>query len=106
MRHRRTLAEFTGVRPKQRIILVWALLMLAILTLAGRLVWLQLVQGEALADRARAQRQVPNQPYPQRYPISDRQGNLLALDRTVYTLYGHPQLFNQPVGDIATLLSP
>ena len=106
IRHRRPLAQFTGVRPQPRIILVWALLMLAMIALAGRLVWLQLVQAETLADRARAQRQVPNQPYPQRYPISDRQGNLLALDQTVYTLYGHPQLFNQPVGDIATLLSP
>lgn len=106
IRHRRTLAQFTRVRPQPRIILVWALLMLAMIALAGRLVWLQLVQAETLADRARAQRQVPNQPYPQRYPISDRQGNLLALDQTVYTLYGHPQLFNQPVGDIATLLSP
>jgi len=108
LRRRRpaSLAHANPAGAKGRIVLVWALLMLAIVTLAGRLVWLQVVQGETLADRARAQRQIPSQPFPQRYPISDRQGNLLALDRTVYTLYGHPQLFNQPLPAVATALGP
>ncbi|MEY3298577.1 MAG: cell division protein, partial [Cyanobacteriota bacterium] len=39
-------------------------------------------------------------------PIVDRQGNLLAVDRMVYTLYSHPQLFDRPVEEVANALSP
>ncbi|MBU6228747.1 MAG: penicillin-binding protein 2 [Cyanobacteria bacterium REEB459] len=99
------------VRPKslpwqRRVILVWSLLMLAMVVLVIRLLWLQLVQGSHLQTLAQAQRLVPSQPYPIRYPISDRQGNLLAMDRTVYTVYAHPRLFRQSVGQMAIALSP
>jgi len=90
----------------RRLVLVWALLMVAMLGLVGRLVWLQLVQGDTLNQLAEQQRPLVNQPQPLRYPIVDRQGNLLAVDRLVYTLYGHPQLFNQPSEQVAVALSP
>lgn len=102
-----------GVRAKdrrlpwnRRVILVWILLMLAIGALMIRLLWLQVVQGNHLEKIAQEQRMVPSQPYPIRYPISDRQGNLLAIDRTVYTLYAHPRLFRQPIPQVAIALSP
>ncbi len=90
----------------RRVILVWAFLMLAIIALITRLLWLQVVQGTHLEKIAQNQRMVVSQPYPLRYPISDRQGNLLAIDRTVYTLYAHPRLFRQPISQVAIALSP
>ncbi len=94
------------VDTSRRLVLVWILLMVAILALAGRLVWLQLVQSDTLSQLAEQQRPEVNQPQPLRYPIVDRQGNLLAVDRLVYTLYGHPQLFKQPPEQVAAALSP
>ncbi|MGF1569922.1 MAG: peptidoglycan D,D-transpeptidase FtsI family protein [Nodosilinea sp.] len=91
---------------KWRPVIVWALLMLAIVGLGGRLAWLQLVQGDTLAQRAQQQHVVPTAPQPLRYPIVDRQGNVLAVDRMVYTLYGHPKLFKQSPTQVAAALSP
>lgn len=89
-----------------RLVTVWAVLMAMIALLTGRLVWLQLRQGENLGQMAAQQRIRPSQPQPLRYPIVDRQGNLLAVDRMVFTLYSHPVLFNQPPEAVAQALSP
>ncbi|HIK44344.1 MAG TPA: penicillin-binding protein 2, partial [Leptolyngbyaceae cyanobacterium M65_K2018_010] len=91
---------------QRRIVLVWALLVGALVALGGRLVWLQLVQGDTLRQLAQQQRLPIAQPQPLRYPIVDRQGNLLAVDRIVYTLYAHPKLFNLPPHQVAADLSP
>lgn len=89
-----------------RLVLVWALLIVAMVALGGRLVWLQLIEGDRLSELAAQQRVRTSQPLPLRYPIVDSQGNLLAVDRIVYTLYAHPQLFNQPIPQVAAALSP
>ena len=91
---------------RRRLVIVWALLMAMMALLTGRLVWLQLMQGESLGQMAAQQRVRPSQPQPLRYPIVDRQGNLLAVDRIVYTLYSHPKLFDRPVEEVADALSP
>ncbi|NJL49102.1 MAG: penicillin-binding protein 2 [Leptolyngbyaceae cyanobacterium SM2_5_2] len=109
-RHRRRRRFHRGsptiTNTGRRLVLVWSLLMVALIALAGRLVWLQLVQGDNLSQLAEQQRPLVNPPQPLRYPIVDRQGNVLAVDRLVYTLYGHPQLFKQPPEQIAAALSP
>lgn len=88
-----------------RVILVWALLMLALGAIAVRLVWLQLLQGDDLAQIAQRQRYLPTVQRQLRHPIVDRQGNMLAVDRVIYTLYAHPQLFKEPLNQVAAHLS-
>lgn len=41
-----------------------------------------------------------------RRPIVDRNGHILAIDRATYTLYAHPQLFDEKPYDIAVRLAP
>jgi cell division protein FtsI (penicillin-binding protein 3) len=92
---------------QSRVILVWALLMVAIVALGGRLVQLQLFQSEALSQLAQEQRVSATTPRQTRYPIVDRQGNVLAVDQRVYTLYAHPILFQEswPQEQVAESLS-
>lgn len=92
--------------PQQRTRLVWLMLMVAACLLLTRLAYLQLFQGDALQEMARQQQVRPALLPLARRPITDRQGNLLAVDRTLYTLYGHPMLFRQPSGVIAQTLAP
>jgi len=81
-------------------VLVFFLLLLSILGLAGRLFWLQLVQGDMLAQQARS-RQVPStQPLNIRRPIVDRQGDVLAWDEMRVRIWAHPVYFQFP-GDRA-----
>ena len=80
--------------------------MLSILGLAGRLAQLQLVQGNALSQIAQQQRSTPVTIRQTRYPIIDRERNVLAVDRVIYTLYVHPLLFKQPKATVADQLSP
>jgi len=89
-----------------RILLIWGLLFLAGLGLAGRLAHLQLFQGgtlQAIADQQQVRKIIPRMA---RRPILDSQGTPLAVDRLVYTLYGHPALFRQPIGVVAQTLAP
>ncbi len=80
--------------------------MLCIVALAVKLSRLQLFQAPALQSLAQMQRQISFAPKPSRRPIVDRQGNVLAMDRIVYTLYVHPLLFKQSKRAIAQQLSP
>ncbi|MGB3202227.1 MAG: penicillin-binding protein 2 [Nodosilinea sp.] len=99
-------APFNPAATRGRVLLVWALLLLALLAIAGRLVWLQLAQGDHLASLAQQQRLAPPVQRQVRHSISDRQGNVLAVDQVVYTLYAHPQLFSLTVPEVAAALSP
>jgi cell division protein FtsI (penicillin-binding protein 3) len=85
---------------------VWALLMVALLGIAGRLVYLQLLQGNTLAELAQQQRYSPTIARQARYPIVDRLGNVLAVDRVVFTLYAHPKLFKQSRAEVAQSVAP
>lgn len=89
-----------------RIILVWLLLMLGCTGLGIRLHWLQMVSAEDLTERAKQQQMVYMRPYIPRRTIIDRNGNILATDRLVYTLYAHPTLFKQKPEEVAEQLAP
>jgi cell division protein FtsI (penicillin-binding protein 3) len=110
MRSQRSLQMSPAKPPHQptrlRALIVWALLMAAVIGLGWRLAHLQLVQGPALAEIARQQQFIPDVPRPARRSIIDREGNVLAVDRIIYALYAHPQLFKKPPAEVAQALSP
>lgn len=89
-----------------RVLLIWGILLLAGLGLLGRLAQLQLFRGETLETLAYKQHLQEKPTRMARRPIVDSRGVLLAVDRLVYTLYGHPALFRQPVSVVAQTLSP
>jgi cell division protein FtsI (penicillin-binding protein 3) len=109
LRRRSQLRRAARRRPYQlnlRALWIWGGLVLVAIALAARLAHLQLIQGPELRQRA-VQQQLQISPLPvARSPIIDSQGSLLAVDRIVYTLYGHPALFQQPPGVVAETLSP
>ncbi|MEM6252913.1 MAG: penicillin-binding protein 2 [Cyanobacteria bacterium P01_D01_bin.156] len=90
--------------PRFRLVTVWAFMVLVMVGLSARLVRLQLIMGERLQVQAQEQRQIPQRPRASRRPIIDRQGNVLAVDRVVYTIYAHPMLFSRSREEMATTL--
>jgi len=98
-----------GVKPKQRsvlrLLLVWGVLVLAALALAGKLYYLQIVdpvivyeqapKGKRLKQIAAGQQFTKIHFYRPRRQIVDRQQNVLATDRISYELYAHPYLFKK-----------
>ncbi len=98
--------SFNPAATQVRVLLVWGLLVLSLVAIAGRLAWLQLAQGDSLADLAQQQRLSPPVQRQVRHSMVDRQGNVLAVDQVVYTLYAHPRLFNLSTPEVAAKLSP
>lgn len=91
---------------KQRLFIVWGVLIAAGVGLAANLYQLQLVRGPKLTQRARNQQMVNLRPFMPRRPVLDRNKDLLAIDRPVYTLYAHPKLFEKSNQEMAELLAP
>ncbi|NEO84667.1 MAG: penicillin-binding protein 2 [Spirulina sp. SIO3F2] len=89
-----------------RIFLIWLLLLSVCGGLGWRLYGLQMVEAPQLAKRARQQQMIYMRPFIPRRTIIDRNGNILATDRLVYTLYAHPSLFKQDPEAIAQKLAP
>ncbi|MEO1590451.1 MAG: penicillin-binding protein 2 [Cyanobacteria bacterium J06632_22] len=87
--------------PRHRLLLVWGLLLLGMLGLAGKLAQLQLFKGAQLKAQAEEQQQIYSVPRAARRSMIDRSGDVLAVDRVVYTLYVHPLLFKQSPAAIA-----
>lgn len=98
--------SFNPAATQVRVLLVWGLLVLSLVAIAGRLAWLQLAQGDSLASLAQQQRLSTPVQRQVRHSIVDRQGNVLAVDQVVYTLYAHPRLFNLSTPEVAAKLSP
>jgi cell division protein FtsI (penicillin-binding protein 3) len=100
------------IRPKQhrchpnRLQLVWLALLMGMAGLAVNLFRLQISQGQLLKQRAQYQQSVHSSHFVPRRPMSDADGNILAIDRLVYTLYAHPHLFKYSTGEIASQLAP
>ncbi|MGK7876004.1 MAG: peptidoglycan D,D-transpeptidase FtsI family protein [Xenococcaceae cyanobacterium] len=88
-----------------RLLLVWGVLLAGIFGLGWKLYQLQIVQAPELQKKARRQQMVNLRPYIPRRSIIDSQGNVLAADRLVYTLYVHPKLFKISKEEIATKLA-
>ncbi|MGG6240328.1 peptidoglycan D,D-transpeptidase FtsI family protein [Nodosilinea sp. AN01ver1] len=97
---------FNPATTRVRVLIVWGLLLLAMVAIAGRLAWLQLAQGDTLTSLAQQQRLSPSVQRQVRHSIVDSQGNVLAVDQVVYTLYAHPRLFDLTMQEVAAALSP
>ncbi len=91
---------------KFRLWAVWAVLVLSGFFLAVNLFSLQVTRAPALQKQAQQQQTLKTRPFVPRRPIVDRSGNILAIDRQVYTLYAHPKLFNRKKHEIAAALAP
>lgn len=92
--------------PRFRLLLVWGVMMASGIGLLVNLYRLQVSQARVLEEKARQQQMVYLRPFVPRRPIVDRNGNVLAVDRPVYTLYAHPKLFKRTKQDMAALLAP
>ncbi|MCP9797671.1 penicillin-binding protein 2 [Cyanobium sp. Lug-B] len=82
--------------PTGRMLTVYVLLCAALVGLAGRLAWLQVVKSPELQARARAIQTHAVTPIGKRRTIVDRMGRLVALDEERFTLWAHPRYFNLP----------
>lgn len=80
-------------------------MILGIFGLIGRLYYLQVITAASLQKAALAQQMISQKKYVPRRPIVDINNNILATDRTVYTLYVHPKMFKISQGDIAQQLA-
>jgi cell division protein FtsI (penicillin-binding protein 3) len=100
----RSQPKLTNIRS--RLLIVWGVLIFAGIGLAVDLYRLQIVQGRKLTAKAREQQMVSLRPFMPRRPVTDRNGNILAVDRPVYTLYVHPKLFNHSYQEVAQLIAP
>ncbi len=101
------LAQQGVVQPSRfRLVLVWLVLILASVGLAGKLFYLQVIESTTLKQRAADQQLVQVQRFVPRRSITDRSGNVLAIDHPSYILYAHPKLFKQSKVEVATALAP
>lgn len=92
--------------PRFRLLIVWGAMIVAGLGLLLNLYRLQVTQDLKLEKKARQQQMGELRPYVPRRPIVDRKGNVLAVDRLVYTLYGHPKQFKKSKQEMAAWLAP
>lgn len=92
--------------PKFRAGLVWAVLITSTGLLSINLFYVQIIKGPVLSSIAQSQQTLHLRPFVPRREIVDRAGNVLALDRPVYTLYAHPKLFKLSKEEVATQLAP
>ncbi|MBD2594550.1 penicillin-binding protein 2 [Nostoc spongiaeforme FACHB-130] len=108
----RLMGKFTSNIPepvqssKVRLLIVWAILIFSALGLAFNLYNLQILQGKKLTQKARNQQIVSLRPFMPRRLVIDRNNNVLAVDRPVYTVYAHPKLFDKSNEEIAQKLAP
>ncbi|MGM3304502.1 peptidoglycan D,D-transpeptidase FtsI family protein [Anabaena sp. WFMT] len=91
---------------KSRLLIAWGVLIAAGVGLTFNLYRLQIIQGSKLTERARSQQMVNLRPFMPRRSVVDRNFNMLAIDRPVYTLYAHPKLFDKSNEEMAKKLAP
>ena len=89
----------------RRLIFIWLVLFLGSMGLGVRVYHLQIVKGEELQQKAERQQQSSLKSYIPRRSVIDSEGNVLAADRVVYTLYVHPALFSKPSEEVAEKLA-
>ena len=89
-----------------RLLMVWGILIVGAIGLGFNLFRLQVWQAEKLNAKAKEQQIAISRPFVPRRPIVDRNGNILAIDRPIYTLYAHPFLFKETPAAIASQLAP
>ena len=89
----------------RRLIFIWLVFLIGSIGLGARVYQLQIVNGEELQKKAERQQQSFLKSYIPRRSVIDNQGNVLAVDRVVYTLYVHPALFSKPSEEVAEKLA-
>ena len=85
-----------GWDPDSRLSWVFAAVCFAFLLVAGRLVWLQVVQGPSLATEAEQHRSNRITLQARRGTIYDRNGNVLAMSEDCRTIYCNPKEISEP----------
>jgi cell division protein FtsI (penicillin-binding protein 3) len=91
----------------QRLRLVWMILLGGCTLLGLNLLRLQVLQASDLLTRAKQQQTTLLKPFSPRRPVVDRNGNAIAIDEQVYTVFVHPRYFDRKSNaDVAKLLSP
>lgn len=105
MRRRRRPQPQINALSRPRLLMVWGILMLGMIGLIFNLFRLQILQGDVLHDRARGQQTIAITASIPRRAIVDRNDDVLAIDKPVYTLYAHPVLFKQQKETVAVALS-
>ncbi len=101
-RRRRKDVPFEPV-PSNRIKLVFAILCFGLISLVGRMIWLQVLEAPVLEAKARSFQIQRTKPLGRRRSIVDRNGRLVAIDEEKYRLWAHPKYFNFP-GDSPSLV--
>ncbi len=91
---------------QQRLIVVWLILLLGCTLLGANLLRIQVWDNARMARLAKQQQSQYLRPFVPRRPITDRTGNVIAIDRPAYELYAHPRYFKQSQEAVAKLLSP
>lgn len=95
----------SNFKSHQRLSIVFGLLLLGMLGLGTRLYHLQVVEAPELLQKARQQQMTSLSLYLPRRQILDRDNNVLATDKLVYTLYIHPKFFTEEPKVIAEKLA-
>ncbi|MBF2016407.1 MAG: penicillin-binding protein 2 [Rivularia sp. T60_A2020_040] len=101
-----TTSRRVSPNSRNRLFMVWGVLIAACLGLGINLYRLQIVDGAKLTQQARNQQMFHMRPFVPRRQILDRNNRVVAMDQPVYTLYVHPKLFdkNKSPSDIARQL--
>jgi cell division protein FtsI (penicillin-binding protein 3) len=90
-----------------RLRLVWMILLGGCTLLGLNLLRLQVLQASDLLARAKQQQTTLLKPFSPRRPVVDRNGNAIAIDEQVYTVFVHPRYFNKKNNsEVANLLAP
>jgi cell division protein FtsI (penicillin-binding protein 3) len=108
----RSLARQIAALPKTiptmpRLRLVWMVLLVICGLLCINLVRIQVFQSADLLTRAKQQQTTLLKPFTPRRPVVDRNGNAIAIDEQVYTVFVHPRYFDKKTNqEVADLLAP
>lgn len=107
-RRTRSRANTPEAKPSmQRLRLVWIILLGGCTLLGLNLLRLQVLQASDLLTRAKQQQTTLLKPFSPRRPVVDRNGNAIAIDEQVYTVFVHPRYFDRRSNaDVAKLLAP
>ncbi|MEG6584313.1 penicillin-binding protein [Dendrosporobacter sp. 1207_IL3150] len=95
-----------GLGIQRRIAIFITLLLLIILVLAGRIAWVQFVDGKRLATKVQNQLKENKALQSPRGTIYDRQGRELAISTMTKSLYADPAQLNKDYDTVANLLGP
>ena len=93
------------IATRKRLAFFLCLVLVILVALAGRVGWIQLVDGKRLSEKARDQLKENVVMHSPRGAIYDRNGKELAVSSMTKSLYAHPNQIKDPDG-LAALLAP